>query len=115
MRKIFFALVFTFTFLLNAPAFATDVWIDSQDDVECYIMSDTIENGYENGKQTVYVVTKTLRNGSSIGNTRWTFIRTNSSWRYYVPDPRNRTGRLEPVIDGRPAKILSYCLRYLGM
>ena len=123
MRKIFLAVVVTLTCLatFNLPAAAKDVWIDSSEGVETYIMDETIEgDSNENGKW-LRVDTKIIKDGEIVRAVRWIFTQDGSdgdrleNWFCNASENGSRSFGTERVSGTYLKKIIAYCLDHLGM
>ena len=122
MRKIFFALVFTVTFLLNAPTEAQDIWIATNGDgSDWYVVDETIE-GDDTGKfRWTNAEFKLVERDGSVKIVSWNFTQTKpdggrlANWVYEV-DYGDGKKYTENVLTGTNAeKFLIYCLNRRGM
>ena len=120
MRKIF-VLALTSACLLNAPAFAKDVWISSGGNgSEWYVIEETIDGGDGKFRWTNAKLKLVERDGD-FKIISWNFTQTKpdggrlANWVYEI-DYGDGKRYTEEVLSGTNAeKILLHCLNHLGM
>ena len=120
MRKIF-VLTLTIACLLNAPAFAKDVWISSGGNgSEWYVIEETIDGGDGKFRWTNAKLKLVERDGD-FKIISWNFTQTKpdggrlANWVYEI-DYGDGKRYTEEVLSGTNAeKILLHCLNHLGM
>ncbi|MBQ7706025.1 MAG: hypothetical protein IJT73_11490, partial [Selenomonadaceae bacterium] len=87
MKKIFLAVIFTLTIFFT-PARnceATDIWVAhwNEENVDIYVMDETIKNVSSTGYTAFSVSTKKVRDGQLVQNIKWIFSKLNGDmWRY---------------------------------
>ena len=109
MRK--FTLLFVLALVLMfspQKTYAADVFIGNEDEYECYIIEETIEEKPD----TILVSVKYVRDGEAAEVVDWWFRYSGDIWYYKTSQMTERPVKLRPgtIAD----KIFRYCFRYLN-
>ena len=107
MKKILALLIFMLG--LQIPnASAEDVWISTDDEIDTYIVTESIQK--DPNVEMVLVVTKFVRS-EGFKNVDWTFYKLGDMWRYETSE---MDGMHTSVVldDSLSGKILQYCLNF---
>ena len=116
MKKIFIAIIFSAVSVLSIPATnceATDVWVDhwKSENVDVYVMDDTLRDGTSETGRYFKVSTKEVRNGQLQKVINWSFSQYKSDmWRY---ETSNMDGSHTTVVIPRNG-IFEFCMNQLG-
>ena len=116
MKKIFIAIIFSAVSVLSIPATnceATDVWVDhwKSENVDVYVMDDTLRTGTSETGRYFKVSTKEVRNGQLQKVINWSFSQYKSDmWRY---ETSNMDGSHTTVVIPRNG-IFEFCMNQLG-
>ena len=117
MKKFFFGIVMMLAaFCIVAPASecgATDVWVAHWNDenVDIYVMDDTLQYGTGSTGRWFNVVTKKVRDGRLLRTIDWKFSKFKSDmWRY---ETSTMDGRHTTVV--MPSNgVFRYCMNAIG-
>ena len=102
-----------FTILIGNSCFATDVWIDhwSHEDVDVYIMDDTIKYARSDACKWFYITTKEVKDGQLQRTIVWKFSSWyNEMWRY---ETSTMDGCHTTVVIPRN-NLFEYCMNKIG-
>ena len=114
MKQIFFALMFVATLTFANTCAAQDVWVDhwgGSDNVDIYVMDDTIINGTSNTGKYFKVSTKFIKNGQLQNVVNWTFSKWHSDmWRY---ETNTMSGDHTTVVMAK-SPLFEFCIEKLG-
>ena len=110
-----------FTFLTVTLIFSTsfsnceakDVWVTrwASENVDIYVMDDTITSGSSNGSRYFKVSTKQVRNGQLLKVINWSYSKYNTDmWRY---ESSTMNGTHTTVVIPRDG-IFEFCMKKLG-
>ncbi len=116
MRKfyaIFFLIALTVLFLPINSAKANDVWVDhwKSENVDIYVIDNTISSGESNNGRYFKVSVKEVTNGRLQRIVKWDFSQFESGmWRYETDTMR--VSRTTPVIPR--SGIFEFCMNRLG-
>lgn len=116
MKKIFSitALILAVTvFLPTYICEAKDVWLShwNSENIDVYVMDDTLRGDISDTKRQFKVSTKNVRNGELLDIVNWTFLKSETSmWRYETStmDGRHMTAVL------RGNQVFEFCMNALG-
>ena len=116
MKKIILAMLFTLVLVLSAPVrdcLAADVWVDhwSSENVDIYVMDDTLRSGTGETGRYFKISTKEVKNGQLQRVVDWSFSKYRSDmWRYETSTMR---GTHTTVVIPRNG-IFEFCMDRLG-
>ena len=99
-------------FCIQTPVNATDVWVsyDRYENIDTYIMDDTISYGNYDNDPGISVSVKRVQNGRLKEVLTWNFFKFNTDmWRYYTNTMRKRSS----VVDSGN-KIFLYTMNSIG-
>ena len=114
MRKLFAIIVFISAIAVSVVSNsceAKDIWVDhwNYENVDIYVMDDTITSGTSKTGQYFKVAVKQVQNGKLIKTNIWTFSKLyNDFWRYKTDEMR---GPNSPVMK---STIFEYCMKHIG-
>ena len=114
MRKLFAIIVFISAIAVSVVSNsceAKDIWVDhwNYENVDIYVMDDTITSGTSKTGQYFKVAVKQVQNGKLIKTNIWTFSKLyNDFWRYKTDEMR---GSNSPVMK---STIFEYCMKQIG-
>lgn len=112
MKKLLSITMLAVFMLIFAPnCEATDVWVEhwNNEDVDIFVMDDTIVSGSDAYSRGFTVSTKTVKNGKLQGVINWHFD-NGKGWRY-------SSSRMDPRITSRVTprnNIFEFCMNRLG-
>lgn len=112
MKQIIFALLFTFTIIFANTCAAKDVWVEhwQSENIDVYVMDDTIRGDSNQNGRYFKVSTKKVRNGQLQKIVNWTFSQgSNDNWRYETESMR---GSHTTIVYNN--KIFEFCMNKLG-
>ena len=113
MRKIFLAVMFIIVLTVTQTCAAKDVWVEhwNSENVDVYVMDDTITSGTSNTGKYFKVSTKFVRNGKLQNVVNWSFSKWHDDmWRY---ETSTMDGRHTTVVVPRNM-IFEFCMDKLG-
>lgn len=114
-RLIFLMTVFLSTafFLPTYTCEAKDVWVEhwNYEDVDIYVMDDTITSGSSGNSKYFNVSVKEVRNGELLDTVQWKFIKYKTDmWRYET----NRMKGTHTTVVIPKNQIFEFCMDALG-
>ena len=112
MKKIFFAIMFVMLTVANTCS-AKDIWLEhwQSENIDLYVMDDTITNGSSKTDKHFKVSTKFVRNGQLQQVVQWSFSKyITDMWRY---ETSTMDGSHTTVVIPRNA-LFEFCMDRLG-
>ena len=114
MKKLLsFIMIRSVLFLFLPNCEATDVWVEhwNDEDIDIYVMDDTIISGSSTNGQYFKVSTKEVKNGQLQKVINWSFSKyKDSMWRY---ETSTMDGRHTTVVIPK-STLFEYCMKILG-
>ena len=116
MKKFILFALLTVTLIFSASfsnCEAKDVWVArwASENVDIYVMDDTITSGSSNGSRYFKVSTKQVRNGQLLKVINWSYSKYNTDmWRY---ESSTMNGTHTTVVIPRDG-IFEFCMKKLG-
>ena len=113
MRKIFLAAMFVVALTVTQTCAAKDVWVEhwNSENIDVYVMDNTITSGTSNTGKYFKVSTKFVRNGKLQSVVNWSFSKWHDDmWRY---ETSTMDGSHTTVVMSRNM-IFEFCMDRLG-
>lgn len=113
MRKLLFILLLGLLPLALPRCEAADVWVAHWNDenVDIYVVDDSLTSQRSSGVKEFKVTTKSVRNGRLVKTIRWDYFQESSAmWRYETSTmDGSHTTAVTP-----PDKVFEFCMKKLG-
>ncbi len=108
---IIFVLIYLILYACSGPSKAADVWVDhrASENVDLYVIEDTLASGREAYGPWVSVDVKRVQNGSLENVVTWRFFKAESVWQYATNTMAS--GRRAGVL--APDRIFEYGMKQL--
>ena len=113
MKKFFFALTMVAVLIIGGTCAAQDVWVAhwQSENLDIYVMDDTITSGTSETGRYFNVSTKMVRNGQLQKVVNWSFSKGHSDmWRY---ETSTMDGSHTTVVIPR-SPLFEFCMNKLG-